>query len=302
MIVIVIILLILLVITGLIFWKYQRQVKDICRQLDFLNRHESNMLITRELDFGGIGALADALNNLLEEKKKDKKQWLDKEAMISETYTNLSHDIRTPLTSLDGYFQLLSECGERGEQERYIHIIRERIKSLETMLDELFTFTRLKSDAFSMELSPCQPGRLLKEIVFSYYDEWLKLGITPEFQIDERPVKIWANEAALQRVIQNVIKNGLDHGHKQLQIRLKTEGKWMTLLFRNRVEHPENIDANMVFERFYKADAARSKSSTGLGLSIARELVLRMNGEIWAFVEEDWFAIRIRFKTICSRS
>ena len=107
-------------------------------------KHDSNMLITREMDFGGIGELADVLNEWLELKRREKKEYLKKEEMISDTYTNLSHDIRTPLTSLDGYFQLMETCEDQEEQRRYMKIIQERIGSLKEMLEELFTFTNLK--------------------------------------------------------------------------------------------------------------------------------------------------------------
>ena len=109
-----VLLIAVILVQGMLFWKYQRQVKDICRQLWFLMKHDSNMLITREMDFGGIGELADVLNEWLELKRREKKEYLKKEEMISDTYTNLSHDIRTPLTSLDGYFQ----TGENRQPER----------------------------------------------------------------------------------------------------------------------------------------------------------------------------------------
>lgn len=295
---IIILLILIIIIMGIIFWKYVRQVKDICRQLAFLKEHESNMLITRELDLGGIRALTDALNDLLKERKADKKAWLDKERMISDTYTNLSHDIRTPLTSLDGYFQLLSESTEPEVQERYIQIIRERIDSLKTMLDELFTFTRLKNDAYVLELTPCYLNHVLGSTVLSYYEEWKKLGIEPDLNIGEHPVRIWGNTAALRRVIQNVIKNGLDHGRKEMRISLTTDGGTAVLIFMNRVENPQDLDPDRVFDRFYKADEARSRTSTGLGLSIAREFVVRMHGSIRAFMEGDWFGIEIRLGLI----
>ena len=104
-----VLLIAVILVQGMLFWKYQRQVKDICRQLSFLMKHDSNMLITREMDFGGIGELADVLNEWLELKRREKKEYLKKEEMISDTYTNLSHDIRPPLTSLDGYFQLMED-------------------------------------------------------------------------------------------------------------------------------------------------------------------------------------------------
>ena len=136
------------ILTGIILmetfllWKYQRQVKDICRQLAFLLKNDSNMLISREIDFGGIGWLADILNELLAARKKEKIEYQEKEKMIADTYTNLSHDIRTPLTSLDGYFQLLETSSEEETRKRYLKIIQERIHSLKEMLDELFTFTK----------------------------------------------------------------------------------------------------------------------------------------------------------------
>lgn len=90
-----------------ILGSYMRQVKDICRQLRFLREHESNMLITKEIKLGNIKELTDLLNEMIKERKEEAAQYVKKERMIADTYTNLSHDIRTPLTSMDGYFQLL---------------------------------------------------------------------------------------------------------------------------------------------------------------------------------------------------
>ena len=160
-----------LVQTGL-FLKYQRQVKDICRQLAFLLKNESNMLITSDIETGGIGRLRDSLNELLSRQRGEKVRYQEKEKMISEIYTSLSHDIRTPLTSLDGYFQLLETSEDPKEQDRYIQIIQERISSLKEMLEELFLFAKLKNDSYQIELSVCCFSSILKETVFSYYDEW----------------------------------------------------------------------------------------------------------------------------------
>ena len=100
---------------------YKRQIKDICRQLRFLQEHESNMLITKEMQWGHIGELTELLNEMLKERKKERTAYRKKEQMIADIYTNLSHDIRTPLTSLDGYFQdvykrqeYISICDELG--------------------------------------------------------------------------------------------------------------------------------------------------------------------------------------------
>ena len=267
------ILAVIIIIQAFIMWKYQRQIKDICRQLSFLMEHDSNKLIQREIDMGGIGELSDKLNELLDLRKKERNEYRKKEELIADTYTNLSHDIRTPLTSLDGYFQLIEECDN---------------------MEELFTFTKLKNDSYKLELTDCCMNRILKETVFSYYDEWKKQGICPDISITEEMLYISGNKQGLRRVIQNVIKNGLDHGEKNISIKLTREDNYALLKISNYTEHPENIDLSHVFERFYKADVARGRASTGLGLSIAKELVERMNGDISARIQGNDFIIEIK--------
>ena len=285
----------IIILQSIIIWKYQRQVKDICRQLAFLMKHDSNMLIHREFDLGGIGMLSDRLNDLLELRRKEKQYYQEKETLIADTYTNLSHDIRTPLTSLDGYFQLMEACENVEEQRRYLSIIHERIHSLNEMLEELFMFTKLKNESYRLELTSCCINRILKETVFSYYDDWVRREIQPDIQITEEQLYIDGNKQGLSRIIQNVIKNGLDHGEKKIRIVLKREQNQAVLRISNQVIASEQIDIEHVFDRFYKADAARSKTSTGLGLSIAREFVRRMNGEIGAKIEENEFIVEMRF-------
>ena len=288
----------IIILQSIIMWKYQRQVKDICRQLAFLMKHDSNMLIHREFGLGGIGMLSDRLNDLLELRRKEKQYYQEKETLIADTYTNLSHDIRTPLTSLDGYFQLMEACENVEEQRRYLNIIHERIHSLNEMLEELFMFTKLKNESYSLELTPCCINRILKETVFSYYDDWVRREIQPDIQITEEQLYIDGNKQGLSRIIQNVIKNGLDHGEKKIRIVLKREQNRAVLRISNQVIASEQIDIEHVFDRFYKADAARSKTSTGLGLSIAREFVRRMNGEIGAKIEENESIVEMSFPII----
>lgn len=288
----------IIILQSIIMWKYQRQVKDICRQLAFLMKHDSNMLIHREFGLGGIGMLSDRLNDLLELRRKEKQYYQEKETLIADTYTNLSHDIRTPLTSLDGYFQLMEACENVEEQRRYLNIIHERIHSLNEMLEELFMFTKLKNESYRLELTSCCINRILKETVFSYYDEWVRREIQPDIQITEEQLYIDGNKQGLSRIIQNVIKNGLDHGEKKIRIVLKREQNQAVLRISNQVIASEQIDIEHVFDRFYKADAARSKTSTGLGLSIAREFVRRMNGEIGAKIEKNEFIVEMSFPSI----
>ena len=170
------------------------------------------------------------------------------------------------------------------------------------MLEELFTYTKLQSGGYQMELERCRLGRILKETIFSYYEEWMALGIQPEIYITEEELEMEGNVPALKRVIQNLIKNGLDHGRNKIRIRLERRQESAVLSFENMVDGEGKIEVEHVFDRFYKADEARSRSSTGLGLSIAKELTERMGGTIEAGIQDGWFIVEIRFPIQESRS
>lgn len=284
-----------LLLLVLILWIFVRQIQDICRQLSFLMEQDSNIRISSQISCGGLGKLVDILNMIVKERREIRKKYIDKESYLSDVYTNLSHDIRTPLTSLDGYIQLLEECESKEEQKRYLWIARERIHSLKEILEELFTFSKLKNETYQLELTCCCINRILKQTIFSYYDDWTKLGIEPELDIEESPIYMEGNEQALFRVFQNVMKNAIDHGQHKIGISLNSSQEMVCVQICNQICNLEEIEINQVFERFYKADVSRSKNSTGLGLSIAKEFVLRMNGIIEAQMKGQEFSIIMKF-------
>lgn len=303
------VLAIIVIIMAAVLLKIRAQLRDINDQLDFLYENDTNMLIGTDTNLIYLGQFKQRVNRFVEQWHKKRAEAAKKEQMISDTYTNLSHDIRTPLTSLDGYFQLLKDEKDEQLQAHYIGIIQERITSLKDMLEELFMFTKLKNDTFKLEMDKCCVSRLLKQTVFSYYDEWKMRGIEPVVDICDEQIFILANTQALKRVFQNVIKNGLVHGKSDIEIKLYTidygknagadrENKVVNIVVSNTIDDPENIDTSQVFERFYKADEARSVTSSGLGLSIAKELVERMDGKINAQIEDNRFCINISYRII----
>lgn len=292
---IILFLIIIILILIAIIFLYQRQMKNVCRQLLFLKEIDSNMMITGEIWFGGFDRLISILNDFLKLRKKERKKYLEKEEIISNTYTNLSHDIRTPLTSLDGYFQLLEECNDPDKQRHYIKVIQERITSLKDMLEDLFAISKLKNDSYVLELSRCSLNRILKDILLSYYDNWKANEIDPEFNITDEPLWMEGNPQALNRLISNIIKNGIDYGEKKIKIDLKRYEDTIILSLKNMVSNPKEINIEQIFDKFYKGDKARNGNSTGLGLSIAKEFVILMNGEIFADIQNNWFCIKIVF-------
>lgn len=272
-----------------------RQIKDICRQLSYIEKEDTNRIVTVQIRGFGIGKMENHINDILLKERNRRKVYMDKEERIQQVYTNLSHDIRTPLTSMDGYVQLLGQVKDEEKQKKYLKIIRERIESLKEILEELFTFTKLKDPDYELALRELSVNRLLKQTIFSYYDNWQVRGIEPQLDIVEEEIKILGNETALKRTFQNIIKNALLHGKKDIFIGLQKEGQQAVLLFENSISGEQQVDTDQIFERFYKGDASRTHASTGLGLSIAKEFVELMQGEISASVVEGRFKIEIRF-------
>ncbi len=270
------------IMLGFIMLFYRRQVKQTCRQLAFIKENDTNMRLQNMGGFPELDALREEINEVLEQTRKLNRETMRNEERFKETITNISHDIRTPLTSLDGYFQLLQETESEEERERYVTIIKERISGLKEMLEELFTYTKLQNRSYELPMEKLDFGKCVYETVFSFYDEFTNRNIEPEVEFTEDACPVWGNKEAFRRILQNIIKNALEHGCGRFMLRLEKTEEQVRFLCENEVEHPEEINPEQVFERFYKADSARTHTSTGLGLSIAKSFTERMNGTMSA--------------------
>lgn len=289
------VLVLIIIILTIYIRSYRRQVKNICRQMAFHEKNETNLLITQDIFTKEMTELVKKINIMLSEEKEIRRSYYINSASLTETITNISHDIRTPLTSLDGYFQLLSESNDPEERAKYNKIISNRLTCLKDMLDELFTYTKLQNREYEIELTPMDINQLLCGTLFSFYDDIKAKGMEPEVNVPDKKVLVNCNEAAIRRIIQNVIKNGLEHGNRNMKISLDHDETTARIIIENQYINTGEIEVDRVFDRFYKANKSRSKSSTGLGLSIAKELVEKMNGTIAASVNGDYFSITINF-------
>lgn len=274
---------------------YRRQVQSTCRQLAFLKKHQTNLRLAAGFPFPELNELNDRINEILDRSREIERAVSSSDRQLRETITSLSHDIRTPLTSLDGYFQLLAQSESEEERRRYIAIIQGRIASLNGMLEELFTYAKLQNENYELSLESVDLSKCVTDALFSFYEELNRRGITPNIALCEERVWIQANGEAVRRVLQNILKNALEHGQNQLFIRFERQEGRAVFTCANDVEHAGEIDMDQVFTRFYKADSARTHTSTGLGLSIAKGLTERMGGAITAALQDGLFTIQIVF-------
>lgn len=240
-----------------------------------------------------VNRLIDSVNELLLETAEERRAVEKEDRSLKESLTGISHDIRTPLTSLSGYFQLLEETEDPGERARYSAVIKARIKDLESMLENLFSYTKLQDNDYNIPLSRINFTECVIDTTLAFYGPFSEKGITPRIDIDESPAYIYGNTEAARRILQNILKNALEHGTDDIVVSLHTEDNKAVFRCTNKCKNPDEIDISGVFKRFYKADPARSDTSTGLGLTIAWELARRMNGKLEASLEGDAFSINL---------
>ena len=289
---------ILLIISVIIHILYRRQVKDLGRQLEFVNKNKTGMTLTTDISTSELKELTKQIIILNDRLKNTEKTYSLQDAALRETITNLSHDIRTPLTSLDGYFQLLASKNlDSDKKEYYMGVIKNRIESLNDMLDELFTYAKLQDANYEIELTELDISAVTADILVSFYDDIAGKGEEPVINLPEDPIVILANKEAYRRVIQNIIKNALVHG-RNLNVSLKKENSEVIFECTDKLADPDTqVDTSRIFDRFYKADKARTNAKgSGLGLAISKELVERMGGSISAECRDGIFSILIKFQ------
>lgn len=280
-------------ITGVIL--YKRQIVSICRQIKFINENDSNILITRDLSSKEVNELVDTLNGMIKKSRMEKLKIEKKDIRLKEAITNISHDIRTPLTSLNGYFELLEETDDTEEKNRYYGVIKERIACLKDMLEQLFTYVKLQNGEYEFELEEFDLNKELCNTLVGFYEEFKKKNIEPKIQIPEEVVNVRLNKMAVHRIFENIIKNSVEHGEKYFDFVVKVYKDKICITVKNDVKNGEDIDIEKIFERFYKADKSRSQISTGLGLAIAHDMVCKMGGKIQAEIWDGIFKIEVVF-------
>lgn len=275
-----------------------RQIDTICRCLDFIKSHKTNMKLLSDTPLKSVNRLIDNINELLSETAEERMAVKKEDRSLKDSLTGISHDIRTPLTSLSGYFQLLEGTEDPEERARYSAVIKARIRDLESMLENLFSYTKLQDGDYKLPMTRINFTECVINTALAFYEQFSEKGITPHIDIDENPVFIYGNTAAACRVLQNILKNALEHGTEYISVSLHTDGSKTFFRCANKCKTPDEIDISGVFKKFYKADPARSDTSTGLGLTIARELAGRMDGMLEASLDGDIFSICASF-TIC---
>lgn len=275
---------------------YKSQIKDISRQLAFISQNDSFKLIQSQLKPQEIFHLTQLCNTLLQQQRELNQQFIKKNEEINATITSLSHDIRTPLTSLDGYLQLVHSTTDGIVQQRYIDLAQSRVGQITTLIDELFLFTRLQNPDYTLKLQKLDAIERLKKSLLAAIDEISQIGDEPVIHLPEKASLIVGHEHGLERVFENILGNYIKHGKGNLTIEHEETEASLSIQFVNQLKDQNTIRMDKIFARFYKDDPSRSIHSSGLGLSIVKSLMEKMNGSVDAVLLDENFTIRITFK------
>ena len=259
---------------------YQRKlVQKVKKQIDFLIDRDTQTEIMVEKTDGTIQDLAASINHLLKKYRSMGQEIERSDTLFRDTITSLSHDLRTPLATANGYIQLLQEQDLTGEQKEYATIAGERISAVKLLLDQLFEFVRIEADELKLNCRNTDIHSVLRDVVASYYGDFEQKKCVPYIVIPNPPAIIWGDPDALTRIFSNVVYNALVHGEGNYQITAAIEEAQTVITIKNASSSIQQEDIPHLFDRFYTTDQSRTKKTTGLGLAIAQRLVTRMGGQ-----------------------
>ena len=295
---IVLIILLVLLCAGLAVRQaiLEKGLRRAARRMREQMANETTARLALPCPSAGAEELLSCLNQLLELRQEERALYRRKEQELRRQIANVSHDLRTPLTSILGYLQLLEGEGLPLEKRaEYLAVIEGRARTLQTFIAAFYDLSRIEGGELPLEREQVDLSRALSDQLAAAYEQIEAAGLAVEVDIAPGLPPVWADSGAVTRIFSNLLTNALRHGEDTLSVRLYREGGVILSAFSNRAEGLTAEDAAHVFERFYTADKMRTGQSTGLGLAIVKALAERMGHTVAARWEDGVFTIEVRW-------
>lgn len=283
-------LIIIALIIKIVFMK--KSVREIRADFLALSKGDRNTLVTTSGRDKDILKLVSDINESLKEQRKLFLVYHQGDREMKTAITNISHDLRTPLTAISGYLELLKEEDKSENVEKYLSIIEERTNHMKKLTAEMFEYSVISTkEDEELVTEDVDLNRLLEDCIMDYYAVLSERKIDLKVDITEEKIVRKLNKIHMERVFANLINNAMKYSDGDLSISLKDDGE---IVFSNTAVGLSSVSVEHLFGRFYTVDNARN--STGLGLSIVKTFVERMNGEIHAEYKDTKLYIIIRFE------
>lgn len=275
----------------------ERGLRQAARRMREQMADETTARLALPCPSAGAEELLICLNQLLELRQEERAGYRRKEQELRRQIANVSHDLRTPLTSILGYLQLLEGDGlSRSKKAEYLAVIEGRARTLQTFISSFYDLSRIEGGELPLEREQVDLGRALSDQLAVSYGQIEEAGLDIEVDIQEGLPPVWADNGAVARIFSNLLTNALRHGAGTLSVRLYREGGAIVSAFSNRADDLTAEDAAHAFERFYTADKMRTGQSTGLGLAIVKALAERMGHTAAARWEDGVFTVEVNWR------
>ena len=250
----------------------KKSIKEIKIQLTSILKSDTNNLITISSSDKDVKELANILNIELKELREQKLQYENGNQEFKKSITNISHDMRTPLTAISGYIDLIKDEKENGKQHEYIEIIERKTNDLITLTEQLFDFSKTMDIDTKIRKEECCINEILEEMLANYYIIFKEKNIIPQIEITEEKIYRMVDKNTIVRVFENILSNVSKYSNGDFKVVLDKDGK---IIFSNKATSLDATTVQKIFDRYFTVESA--KKSTGLGLSIAKQLV-ELNG------------------------
>ncbi len=284
---------IVLVIVLFILILQRHEIKNISNQIDEILSRESNELV-HSVNGGISDNLINRINELLKKMRYNQILYNKKSHDLEQMITNISHDLRTPLTSAMGYINIiLNSDMPENEKEEQIRIVEKRLLRLEELINSFFEFSKIVSGNQKPEIVQLNIIEVLQESIVHYYDDFCNQEREIIFNCDTSRIMINSNRSMLMRIFDNLIGNACKHGTGNLAVNvIKADN--ISICLENEL-YDSHIDISRIFDEFYTTDISRTKGNTGLGLAIARQFIEMLGGSISAEYTRNIFSITAEF-------
>ncbi|MBE5957350.1 MAG: HAMP domain-containing histidine kinase [Lachnospiraceae bacterium] len=292
----VIIGILVIIILGLLCYLFvlKKELKRIGNDLDEVLMHDSNQLLHKKLVSKEIDTLLVKINSMVTRVRGKEIGLERKNNYLKKEITNITHDLRTPLTSSLGYIDIIMKSDiSKEEQIKELKIVQNRLLRLQELVSAFFELSMVTASNEKVEYAQTNLVAVIEECMSHYYDDFVGRNKTILFEHSKSKCLFYSNADMLKRIIDNLIGNALKHSDSDLHITL-TAGDEISLSFSNTVVD-DSIDTEHIFDEFYTSDISRTKGNTGLGLAMAKQFTEILGGKISANLSDNKLTIEITF-------
>lgn len=282
------------IIFAVLFILQTIQNKQLSRKLQKRNDERRTQPVTMSFPTKSNEELVKEINRLLHAKETQSQHYRVSELKLQEAISNVSHDMRTPLTAILGYLHLVNQ-GDPLDLERsnYLQIIESRARSLQRLIEDFYDLSRLDENEYQFDYTWVDVNHMCLELIATHYDDFVNAELSVDIELLAKAPKVLADEKAVSRIFNNVFSNVIRHGVDKLIVSSKVENNQLIVAVKNKSTVMTKSEIEQLFERSYTLSSSRNNESTGLGLAICKTLLNKMGHEIKAAYHEGFFSISI---------